>query len=125
MFPTTRWALVVPLFLGLVNPAPGDTPAPDARPPGHAAPAIDNNAVQVIHMHLEPHEKIPMHDVTPRVVVWLTDAHLKLTYADGKSEEQHWKAGDTVWLTQGRHAGENLEATPIDFVAVVVKAAAR
>jgi len=41
---------------------------------------IDNPAVQVVRLRLEPHAAIPMHPLTDRVVVFLTDAHLRLSF---------------------------------------------
>ncbi len=67
--------------------------------------ALDNDAVQVARIHLDPHEEIPMHDVTPRVVVWLTEAHLRATLPDGKTRDERDRA--------------------IDFTAVIPKTANR
>jgi quercetin dioxygenase-like cupin family protein len=77
--------------------------------------------VTVIRLRLAPHQKIPMHDVTPRAVVWLTDARLRLTFPDGSTKDLVQKAGDTGWLPQQRHAGENLGDAPVELVAVIPK----
>ncbi len=82
----------------------------------------ENDQVTVIRFRMAPHETIPMHEVTPRVVVWLTDAHLRLTFPDGSTKHLHQRAGDTQWLSRQRHAGENLGDAPIEFIAVVPKA---
>lgn len=82
----------------------------------------ENDRVTVIRFRMAPHQKIPMHDVTPRVVVWVTDAHLRLTFPNGSTKDLHQKVGDTEWLTRQRHAGENLGDAPIEFIAVVPKA---
>ncbi len=81
----------------------------------------DNEQVTVIRFRMAPHQKIPMHEVTPRAVVWLTEAHLRLTFPDGSTKDLHQKAGDTGWLPLQRHAGENVGDTPIEFIAVVPK----
>lgn len=94
---------------------------PRSGPPGFAV-EFENEVVQVVRIRLAPHEKIPMHELTPRVAVWLSDAHLKLTYADGRTSEQRWHAGQTAWLEAQKHAGENLESKPIEFIAVIPKA---
>ena len=62
-----------------------------------------------------------MHQVTPRIVVWLTDAHLRDTFADGKTVEFRRNAGATEWVAAQNHSGENLNDKPIEFVAIVPK----
>jgi quercetin dioxygenase-like cupin family protein len=84
---------------------------------------VDNNQVQVLRIHIAPHAVIPMHDVTERVVIWLTEAHLKVTLPDGTSREIHINAGQVDWATPGRHEGMNLSDQPIEFIAVVPKGA--
>ena len=84
-------------------------------------PEFENESVQVFRITIRPHEKIPMHELTPRVVVLLTDEHLKLTFPSGETrEESHW-AGETMWLDSQRHAGENLSDKPIQFIVVIPK----
>jgi hypothetical protein len=78
-----------------------------------------NDSVQVVRITIGPHEQIPMHDVTPRVVVLLTDQDLKLTFPNGESREEHHKAGESMWVSGGRHIGENLSDRPIEFIAVI------
>jgi hypothetical protein len=36
---------------------------------------VENEFVQVVRISIPPHGKTPMHDVSPRVVVWMADAH--------------------------------------------------
>ena len=63
-----------------------------------------------------------MHDIaSARLVVWLTDAHLRDTHADGHSEEIRRRPGDIDWGGVRRHAGENLSHEPLEFLAVVPK----
>jgi hypothetical protein len=56
-----------------------------------------------------------------RVVVLLTDQDLKITFPNGETREEHYKAGETMWLSPQRHAGENLSDKPIEFIAVIPK----
>src|SRR5262245_32603130 len=117
------------LMLSLIAAAPFALPAQD--PHGSAdnsrsgkAPAIvefENEKVQVLRIRVAPHATIPMHDMTERVVIWLTPANLKITLPDGTSKELHVKAGEAGWAEPGRHAGTNLSDQPIEFVAVVPK----
>lgn len=80
---------------------------------------FENEDVQVVRITIGPHEKIPMHDLTPRVIVLLTDQDLKMTLPNGESKEEHRKAGESIWVPGGRHAGENLSDKPIEFIAII------
>jgi hypothetical protein len=77
----------------------------------------------VVRVRMAPHEKTPMHDITSaRLVVWLTDAHLRDTHPDGSANETHRRAGTIDWVGVQRHAGENLSHDPLEFLAIVPKA---
>ncbi len=89
-----------------------------------AHPEIDNQAVTVIRIHMALNAKVPEHDVSPRVVVWLTDARLRLTFPDGSSRVEEHKAGDVAWVEALRHTGENLTDQPIEFLAVIPRSTA-
>jgi quercetin dioxygenase-like cupin family protein len=83
---------------------------------------FENDLVQVIRIRIGPHEKLPMHDVTtPRVLVLLTDEHLRITLHNGETREISAKAGETSWLEPQKHEGQNLSDSPIEFIAVVAK----
>jgi len=41
--------------------------------PAHFKLEFENESILVLRIRLDPHEKTPMHQVTPRMVVWLTD----------------------------------------------------
>jgi hypothetical protein len=84
---------------------------------------IDNEATSVLRVRLAPHEKTPMHDVSPRLVVWLTEAHLRDTAEDGTTTDYHRSPGTVEWISGRRHAGENLGDRPIEFLAIIVKPA--
>jgi hypothetical protein len=92
-----------------------------AGPPGKLI--LENESVQVVRIRIAPHEKTLMHNVTPRIVVWLGDARFVDTYPDGTKREEIRKSGDAEWISARRHAGENVGGTPMDFIAVVIKSA--
>lgn len=120
---TRNILLVISLFVSAIAYAQsladphhdGDTVGPRMRT------ELDNDAVQVVRIRMAPHEKVPMHDVTPRVVVWLTDAHLRATLEDGSVRDEHGTAGQVVWVPAQRHAAENLDDHTVEFVAVIPK----
>ena len=84
---------------------------------------VDNGQVQVLRIRIAPHAVIPMHDVTERVVIWLTGARLRIIHPDGTAREIHINAGEVGWATPGRHEGTNLSDQPIEFIAVIPKKA--
>jgi len=83
----------------------------------------ENEFVQVFRMSVPARSGTPMHDVSPRVVIWLSDAHFVDHFADGTTKEETRKAGDVEWVPARRHAGQNLSDSPMEFIAVVVRAA--
>jgi hypothetical protein len=93
--------------------------------PGGGKVEFENESMIVLRMHIAPREKTPMHDiVSPRLVIWLTDAHLKDTGPDGRSNEYSRTSGSIDWITPRRHMGENLSDRTIDFLAIIPKVAA-
>jgi len=106
------------LAIGL--PSAGAQPAEPHGPPD-MRPEFDNAAMLVFRIRLAPHEKIAMHELSARLVIWLTDAHLRDTKPDGTVTDYRRAAGSTEWVPAQRHAGENLSDVPIEFLAVVPK----
>ena len=102
------------------------SPPSAAAPPAGPADAkveFENESIIVIRVRMAPHEKTPMHDITSaRLVVWLTDVHLRDTHPDGSANETHRRAGEIDWVGVQRHAGENLAHEPLEFLAIVPKA---
>ena len=90
--------------------------------PANAVVEFENESIVVVRIRMAPHEKTPMHDITSaRLVVWLTDAHLRDTHPDGSTNETHRRAGETDWVGVQRHAGENLAHESLEFLAIVPK----
>ena len=99
---------------GAANPQPG---------PANAVVEFENESIVVVRIRMAPHEKTPMHDITSaRLVVWLTDVHMRDTHPDGGANETHRRAGTIDWVRVQRHAGENLSHEPLEFLAIVPKA---
>jgi hypothetical protein len=115
---------IAPALAQEQTPPHGASCADGCPNPVAASLVAENEFVQVLRLSIPAHARTPMHDVTPRVVVWLADAHFVDRYADGKSVEETRKAGDAEWLPARRHSGENLSDRPMKFIAVVLKGAA-
>ena len=56
-----------------------------------------------------------------RVTVFLTDANVRVTGADGKVSMTQRKAGEAIWSAPAKHREENLNDTPFEVIAVEVK----
>src|SRR5437870_5826909 len=84
----------------------------------------ENEFVQVVRMAVPGNFTTPMHDISPRAVVWLSDARYVDHFENGTAKEESRRAGDAEWVSARRHAGQNLSEKPMEFIAVIVKAAA-
>jgi len=94
-----------------------------ATAPVDAKLVTENELVQIFRMSVPARSRTPMHDVSPRVIVWLSDAHFVDHFADGTTKEETRAAGDVEWVSARRHAGENLSDSPMEFIAVAVRTA--
>jgi len=100
------------------------TPARSTRPRRPPAQAeFENESMLVLRVRMAPHAKTGMHDVSARLVVWLTDAHIRDAKLDGATSDYRRGAGTVEWIETQRHAGENLSDAPIEFLAVIAKSA--
>ena len=91
--------------------------------PANAVVEFENESIVVLRIRMVPGEKTPMHDITSaRLVVWLTDVHLRDIRPDGSANETHRHAGEIDWVGVQRHAGENLSHEALEFLAIVPKA---
>jgi hypothetical protein len=93
--------------------------------PAQVRSEFDNDSMTVLRIRLAPHEKTGMHELTARLVIWLTDAHLRDTKPDGTVTDYRRASGATEWVPAQQHAGENLSDTPIEFLAVLPKSSAQ
>jgi len=89
--------------------------------PKHYKVELENDQVRVLRITYGPHEKSPMHEHPAGVGVAITDALVKFTLADGKSEERPFKAGQVLWIAAEKHAPENLSDKPLEIVLTEVK----
>ena len=113
---------LIAMSLAAGNGVPGaNAQAAELHGPVEMRPEFDNAAMLVLRIRMAPHEKTAMHELTARLVIWLTDAHLRDTKPDGTVTDYRRAAGSTEWVPARRHAGENLSDTPIEFLAVVPK----
>lgn len=97
-----------------------------AQDPVSVRPAMvkvdfENEQIRVLHLRYAPHEKLPMHSHPGRVVVLLTELHIRSTLPDGTSREARRPAGDIFWADRVTHDTENLSDAPIESIEIEVK----
>ena len=90
--------------------------------PKHYKVEFENSQVRVLRINYGSHEKSVMHYHPAGQVVYVTEAHVKFTLPDGKTQESHGKAGETTWALAGKHLPENLSDKPLEGILVELKA---
>ncbi len=86
--------------------------------------ALENAHVRVLEGRIAPGQKVGMHSHPANVVYYLTDAKMKYTSPDGKSEVREAKAGSTRWSEPVTHAVENVGTTEVRLIQIELKPAA-
>ena len=89
--------------------------------PKHYIVEFENERVRVLRVKFGPHEKSVMHGHPAAVAVFLTEAHFKFTFPDGKAEERRGSAGQTLWMAEEEHLPENLSDQPAEIILVEQK----
>lgn len=89
--------------------------------PVHFNVEFENDQVRVARVHFDPHYKSAMNQVPPRVVILLTDEHIRVTFPDGTSADRHLKAGTAFWTEGEQGRPENLSDLPFELIWVVPK----
>ena len=91
--------------------------------PGAVQTVFENEQIRVLHARYAGHQKIAIHGHPARVVVCITDMHVRTTLANGETQETRCKAGDSRWSEPVTHSVENLEGAPFEVVEVELKKA--
>ena len=89
--------------------------------PKHYTVEFENDHVRVIRIKYGPGEKSVMHDHARYVIVNVTDASVKFTTPDGKTEERTNEAGDVAWSDAETHLPENVGGAPLEAVLIEIK----
>jgi quercetin dioxygenase-like cupin family protein len=86
---------------------------------------IDNDAVRVLNVIDLPHNPSALHrHELNRVMIYLTAGDLNVRYQDGKTDPQHWTAGQVAWSPAGgMHVSENVGEKPFHIIEVELKKA--
>lgn len=82
----------------------------------------DNNIVRMVEVTLAPGDKEPVHSHPAHVYYALTEGKMKVTYADGKTENYDLKPGECGYSDAERpHSTENVGDKTIKFLLVELK----
>jgi quercetin dioxygenase-like cupin family protein len=105
---------------------PGALPASDLDPvrvaPEHYKVEFENPQVRVLRVRYSPREAGPLHEhILNRVMVYLTDAKVKVTTPDGQVQISNAAAGDVRMGGTAKHQEENLSLLPFEVVVVELK----
>jgi quercetin dioxygenase-like cupin family protein len=84
---------------------------------------FENEQILVLRVHYAPRAISPMHSHTGRAVIAITGSHLRVTTADGKTQETQRRPGEIYWGDSITHFAENLTDAPVETIEVVVKKA--
>lgn len=87
----------------------------------HYRVEFENDQVRVLRARYGPGEKSVMHAHPNALAVFLTDAHVKFTFADGKSQETTNKAGTVMWTPATVHLPENVGDQPLEVIVLELK----
>jgi hypothetical protein len=84
---------------------------------------IENDYVRVLDVTDTPHHIGKMHDhKVNRVMIYLTKGDIRITGADGKIDDQHWKPGDVAWgVAGGMHTSEVVGDSALRIIEVELK----
>jgi mannose-6-phosphate isomerase-like protein (cupin superfamily) len=87
-------------------------------------PPVENEFVRVVMATDQPVAKPgPLHEHKQnRVMIYLDSGDIQIQYADGRVDDQHWKAGDIAWSPAGgMHTSQNVSSIPMRIVEVELR----
>ncbi|HSM50051.1 MAG TPA: hypothetical protein VLA75_01470, partial [Thermoanaerobaculia bacterium] len=88
--------------------------------PEHGRTLLENEAVRVVEMTLEPGQSTGPHQGGPRMVFALTDYAIRWTEGAAAPVEVTWSQGDAHWHQPGDHEVENIGENPARFLVVTL-----
>jgi quercetin dioxygenase-like cupin family protein len=89
--------------------------------PKHYKVEFENDRVRVVRIKYGPGEKSVMHSHPESVAVFMTDAHAKFTYPDGRTEDINATAGTVQHMDAFTHLPESTSAMPFEVIQVELK----
>jgi quercetin dioxygenase-like cupin family protein len=113
--------LAAAILAGVATRGQSAKPDPVKVDPKHYKVIFENDRVRVLRITYGPEEKSVMHYHPDGVVVYLTDAKTRMTFPDGKTQDNPGKAGDSAWAPAGAHLPQNLSDKKFEAVLVELK----
>lgn len=113
-------SLLLSLLLG-AGTAPAAPPLAVRGAAGGNVLELQNEWVRVWRSTLAPHQKMPIAEHLPLVTVYLTDARMRITGADGRTEDVMQAAGSVAYRSGARYAEENLSDRQLEAIVVELK----
>lgn len=113
--------ILFPLLFVLVAAIPAlaqDATKVDSK---HYKVEFENSRVRILRVHYGPHEKSVMHSHPDAVAIFQQDGRVKMTFANGKTEERDMKAGQTLFTPAIRHLPENMTDNDMEVILVELK----
>jgi quercetin dioxygenase-like cupin family protein len=90
--------------------------------PKHYKLEFENDQVRVFHVKIGPHESTPLHEhQLKRIMVYLTDASVRVTNADGSVDMTPHKAGDILQGGAAKHSEQNTTDKPVEVIVTELK----
>ncbi|MCM3879524.1 MAG: hypothetical protein ND807_05410 [Vicinamibacterales bacterium] len=83
---------------------------------------FENSQVRVLRLRLAPRQRVPLHALADRLVVYITDQHIQQVSAGQKTDtiEQH-KASEFSWFGASTQTSENQDDSRVDAIVVEFK----
>src|SRR3954452_8953284 len=84
---------------------------------------LENSTIRVLDALDRPHQKTALHKHDfNRVMIYITAGDLDVTGEDGRTDHQHWKAGDVAWSPAGPlHVSENIGTSDLRIIEIEIK----
>lgn len=117
----TAYGFVFALTLACAPTAIGQNSSSAASP--SVKVEFENDQIRLLHANYAARQKIPTHSHPARIVVCVTDMHVRTTLANGETQELRCKPGDSRWSEPVTHSVENLEDAPFEVVEIELKQA--
>jgi hypothetical protein len=129
VIPTDTPAFTGPMIVEVAIKKPGDPSKavstaldPLKVDPKDCKVEIENDQVRVLRITLGPHAKMPMNEFAlNHMTVFITDANLRQTWPEGKSESVQHKAAEYSWSGPSKQSIENLNDGPFEELVVELK----
>jgi quercetin dioxygenase-like cupin family protein len=107
---------MLPLLLSILIGLP-----PAARPAAGDTVELENAWVRVTRSVRGPHEHTTLTEHLPRVVVYLTDAHERVSAAGGGTHDIRQKAGTVAYQKAGAYSEENVSDHQVEAIVIDLK----